>query len=261
MNVQYSQRDPRWKDEVLGFGGSGLKIENYGCLVTACSTLLTAYGFPVNPSEMNARLKKIGGFSGALMYTGSLANLFPVRVKMIKTGIGSETPSQLINSMLDKGLLAIVEFDASSRSGFQNHWAVVYKRDGENYFISDPYSKNPEGETITLAERYGFSSDDVDKIVNNVLMVEPTAVPLPIEFPPLVDVGEIPVGEKLTVIVNSLRLRKGPSTGSMEFGYANAGMEFVSAGKPIKDGAITWQPVVVYLAANYGDAPYIKKNS
>lgn len=258
--IQYSQRDPRWKDEQLGLGTGNLKIENYGCLLTACATLLTAYGFQVNPSQLNSKLKNIGGFNGALMYTYSLANIFPVRVKMIKTGIGSESPEQLIDSMLAKNLFAIVEIDSSIRDGFQNHWVVIYKRVGDTYYISDPWSKNPEAEETTLTERYGFTSKNPDDIVNNVLMIEPKEIPPETEYPPVVEPIDIPIGEKLTVIVNSLRLREGPSTRSKEFGYANSGQEFISAGEPIVDGVITWQPVIVYVAANYGENPYIRKN-
>ena len=50
----YSQIDPRWKNDKLGFGQP--TIGSWGCLMTCYAMMLTAYGLRFNPAELNSRL-------------------------------------------------------------------------------------------------------------------------------------------------------------------------------------------------------------
>lgn len=259
--IQYSQRDPRWGKDILGFADAGQTIESYGCLLTACATVLTYYGHKVNPQELNRKLQGAGGFTGALMYFNVLPNLFPVKVNLIPVGKDNRAPLPLINASLDEGRPVIVEVDASVRAGFQNHWVTIYKRDQSLYYISDPWRYLPENETITLEERYGFAGIN-EQIITNVFLISPIlAVPVPAHpavDAPMPEIQPIPSGRKLRVLIDGLRLRNGASTSAVELTRLNTGMELVSAGDPIKDDEITWQPILLYVAANYGRDLYIE---
>jgi hypothetical protein len=261
--IQYSQRDPRWAKDRLGFAQEGQTIESYGCLVTACAMVLTYHGFAVNPQELNKKLQNAGGFTGALMYFNVLPNLFPVRVNLINCGRDNPAPLQLINASLDSGRPVIVEVDASPRTGFQNHWVTIYKRDGGKYLISDPWSYLPENETLALQDRYGFAGRP-EQIITNVFQIEPVhSASVPAATPasdskPAPEISAVPSGRKVRVLIDGLRLRNGASTNATELTRLNTGMELVSAGDPVKDGAITWQPVLLYVAANNGNDLYIE---
>jgi len=57
----YSQRDPQWKDKILG--ESNLDCANFGCTVTDVAQALTLAGYDVNPGSLIDKLNSIGGFT------------------------------------------------------------------------------------------------------------------------------------------------------------------------------------------------------
>ncbi|MDQ3008822.1 MAG: hypothetical protein M3Q81_04475 [bacterium] len=58
----YSQTDPRWSKEKLGFSTSS--IGGYGCAITAVSNLHNAlFNTNITPSQMNQELKRVKAFS------------------------------------------------------------------------------------------------------------------------------------------------------------------------------------------------------
>lgn len=260
--IQYSQRDTRWNFYKLGYGSDDQTIGTQGCLLTACATVLSHYGHNVTPKELNEMLKGNNGFTGALMYYNSIESFFPVVSLFYECPKDSSGCIDIINIALGKGLLPIVEVDSSPQNGMQNHWVVIYDRHGDEYFISDPWDMEPEKETVILEDRYGFAGKTAD-IIKHILLIQPRNVTKPLEpagrpAPLELEAEEIPVGSKLRVITNGLRLRPTPSTEKTELAMLAHGYELVSAGKPIKNGNITWQPVMLYVATSYLGEKYIE---
>jgi hypothetical protein len=73
------QRDPRWKDEKLGFDNS-VSIGTDGCTLTCLAMLVNGYGFNETPSSMNKKFKDMGdgnAFLGGLIVWGGLTRAFP----------------------------------------------------------------------------------------------------------------------------------------------------------------------------------------
>lgn len=255
--IQYSQRDPRWKTDPLGFGDSGTTIGSYGCLLTASAMVLSNYGFIVDPPTLNKKLKDIVGFSGALLIPSALGSVSPVKINWISCS-NDPAPLQLIEEKIDDNCFVIVEVDASPRAGFQNHWVTIYRRDGlDKYYISDPWTEKPESETITLQQRYGFAGGPA-KIITNVIIIEPLAKKnMPTGSTPSTDIPQTD-GQKFNVLIDGLRVRQTPATNSEPVGMLNTGAQLVSAGDSFSANGIVWQPVVMYVATAYNGEPYIK---
>lgn len=286
LPIQYSQRDPSWKKESLGFSEN--TIETFGCLLTASATVLTRFGLKVNPSELNKALKKANGFSGAYMYYQVLSNIYPVDVELMQcTNIPA--PLNYIDSNLKKGLYPIVEVDSNPKNGFQNHWVVIYKKVDNDYWVSDPWSLSPHSELVSLTSRFGFAGN-AQKIIKNIFVITPRfEIDIPVvaesnsgvvennsaiqdenqNLNPIQNEGlntsdtvplelkSIPIGGKLKTIIDGLRVRNGPSLDSKVLTMVNSGTEFVSAGDLIQNGNITWQPIILYVATNCANERYV----
>lgn len=249
--IEYSQRDPQWSSERLGFASDDMTIGNSGCLLTAAATVLSNYGFVVNPSELNEKLRSIGGFTGGLMYFNSLAQLYGVRVQL-KSRL--ENLDEL-NSKIDAGYFVIVELDSSPVPGFQNHWVVLYKRDGTTYFMSDPWYSKPDPTPLVLNIKYGFTGHDPLAIINQVLFVEAIATVPAVKPKPRRDISS---GDKVRVVVDGLRLRSTPSTKPQPVSMLVKGTELVVCGEAIEAEGIKWQPVVFYVAESYNNVVYLE---
>ena len=47
--VYYSQQDPKWKSDILGFGDPGDTIGYVGCALTSVAMLLSGHGYAETP--------------------------------------------------------------------------------------------------------------------------------------------------------------------------------------------------------------------
>ena len=65
----YSQKNPIWKDELLG--NSNLTIGSYGCLVTCLAMIIDNA-----PNIVNIKLKTVNGFVGALVIWNKIQPAF-----------------------------------------------------------------------------------------------------------------------------------------------------------------------------------------
>ena len=64
--VYYSQQDPRWKNDRLGFGQSEKETIGYiGCALTSVSMMLSGHGFTETPQTLNKKLQNAKGFVGS----------------------------------------------------------------------------------------------------------------------------------------------------------------------------------------------------
>jgi hypothetical protein len=154
-----SQRDPRWINEKLGFDAT-ITIGTDGSTLACLTMLVNGYGFSETPSTMNRKLKDIGsglGFLGSLIVWPGLTKVFP---KIIFRGIiicrDQPAPISDINSSIDGGQPLVIEIDHSPSPGLQNHWVVIYARQGEDYLMLDPWPQPPDHTPASLVNRYGF---------------------------------------------------------------------------------------------------------
>ncbi|MFN3742613.1 MAG: C39 family peptidase [Anaerolineales bacterium] len=152
--VRYSQQDPQWKDEKLGF--SHLSLGKAGCAVTCLAMLLSGYGHPETPASLNRKLRQVNGFYDAAVVWGAINTIQPtLRWKDIVLCRDSEAPLSAINEALASGDAVLAEVDSSPAAGLQTHWVVIYGRKGEDYLILDPWPYPSDTGEVTLLERYG----------------------------------------------------------------------------------------------------------
>lgn len=115
-----SQRDPKWKDIQLGF--SDLTISSHGCTITGIAMILGT-----TPDVVNAKLKAVKGFQGALVIWSKLLEAFPQITRV-------ERVFSYNNDEVSKNLPCLVEVNGA-RIGASKHW-VVFTGSG---LMNDPW--------------------------------------------------------------------------------------------------------------------------
>ena len=207
-----SQRDPRWKDEKLGFDNT-VTIGTDGSTLACLTMLVNGYGASETPSSMNRKLKDMGsgiGFLGSLIVWPGMARAFPkLNFRGAIVCRGQPAPVGEINLSLDSGQPLLIEIDQSPVPGLQNHWLVLYGRQGNDYLMLDPWPQPPDDAPVTLASRYG-GGRPAREFITTVVWYDAVESPAPVPAP----------GKNLYVRVQSgiaagLRLRASPTSANV----------------------------------------------
>jgi hypothetical protein len=175
--VYYSQQDPQWKNDILGFGDPGDTLGYVGCALTSVATLLSGHGFTETPKSLNQKLKNINGFAGAGIRWGSVSQLYPqVTVKSIIACADTPAPLAQIDAAIAAGQPAIVMVDSTPAPGLLTHWVVLYARKGDDYLMLDPwpYQTDVTKETL-LMPRYSQGNPLQRSIMHVILYESSTA--------------------------------------------------------------------------------------
>ncbi|MDQ2692108.1 MAG: SH3 domain-containing protein [Chloroflexota bacterium] len=138
--VYHSQQDPRWKQDILGFGDPGDTIGYLGCALTSVAMLLSGHGYSETPKTLNQKLKNVSGFVSAAIRWGAVSQVHPkVSLKAYIPCTTSDAPLGQIDASIAAGQPAIVQVDNSPAEGIQTHWVVLYERRGDDYLMLDPW--------------------------------------------------------------------------------------------------------------------------
>lgn len=156
----YSQQDPQWKNDILGFGDPGDTIGYVGCALTSITMLLKGFGFNETPQTLNEKLKGVGGYVSAMMRWEMVNKVYPQ--VSLQSNVFCETtdaPLSAIDAALNNGQPVIVRVDSSPAAGLQWHYVLVYARQGNDYLILDPYPYNPgTNKPDLLMARYSYGN-------------------------------------------------------------------------------------------------------
>ncbi|MBL8047029.1 MAG: hypothetical protein JNL09_10830, partial [Anaerolineales bacterium] len=125
-----------------------------------------------------------------------------------------------IDATLAAGRSVIVLVDYSPDPGVQDHWIVIYGKQGGDYLIRDPW-RGPRSDQ-TLTQKYGFAGTPAE-IINRVIWLEgagttsaPTPKPAQPSQPAVTRApttsANVPAGTELVVValVDQLTLRSQP---------------------------------------------------
>jgi hypothetical protein len=206
-----SQRDPRWINEKLGFDDT-VTIGTDGSALVCLSMLVNGYGYSETPSSMNSKLKDMGsgiGFLGSLIVWPGLSRAFP-RINFHRIIVCRSQPAPLdeIHASLDAGQALLVEIDQSPSPGLQNHWVVLYARDGDDYLMLDPWPQPPDNAPTSLVRRYGLGRP-AGELITTVAWYKagesPAPAPAPVRPP-----GKGTYVRVQAVVTAGLRLLSGP---------------------------------------------------
>jgi len=138
--VYYSQQDPKWKQDILGFGDPGDTIGYVGCALTSVAMLLSGHGFIETPKTLNQKLQNVGGFASAGIRWGSVSQIYPkVNMKSFISCASTDAPLKQIDASIAAGQPVIVMVDNSPATGLQTHWVVLFAKEGSDYLMLDPW--------------------------------------------------------------------------------------------------------------------------
>jgi len=216
-----SQRDSRWMNEKLGFDTT-VSIGTDGCTLTCLTMLVNGYGFSETPSSLNRKLKDMGsgvGFLGSLIVWPGLTQAFP-KIVFHNIIICRDQPAPIsdINNSIDAGQPLVIEIDESPSAGLQNHWVVIYARQGNDYLMLDPWPEPADHAPVSLSTRYGFGRP-ASQFITAVAWYDAgsSPAPAPAPAPAPVPAPDPAPGTGLFVRVQAaitagLTLRSAPST-------------------------------------------------
>lgn len=211
INIQpLSQMDPAWKNKRLG--NDTITIGKFGCLLTSMTMVANSYGFKETPDTLNDKMKAAGGFQGALVIPAAMPNaLAGIIYRNFIQCRNQPAPVVEIDAALAAGKPVIIEVDYSPAQGLQNHWVVLYARQGEDYLIRDPWPYPPETKEVTLTSRYGFAGE-VRDIIQGAVWIDSSGAAQPPKPKPAPK--PIPAtGYAVYAAVDGLALRTDPFVG------------------------------------------------
>lgn len=174
----YSQLDRRWREERLGHGQQ--TIGAWGCLLTCHAMMLSAFGLPLTPDDLNRRARSLGddGFLGANIQFAAPSHLLPGVEKMRHlrswptpvipfTEWTGEDPIARIDGALADGYVVLAQVDRGPNNAFyhantEQHWVILLARTpaGDDYLILDPIlpAEQIHTQPTSLMRKYGNPS-------------------------------------------------------------------------------------------------------
>ena len=143
--VYYSQQDPQWKADTLGFGDPGDTIGYVGCALTSVAMLVSGHGYTETPKTLNQKLKSQQGFVSSGIRWDVVSKVHPqITLKENIPCENTDAPLARINAALEAGQPVVVRVDSSPAPGLQWHYVLLYARKGnDDYLMLDPYPYQP----------------------------------------------------------------------------------------------------------------------
>lgn len=171
--VYYSQQDPKWKEDILGFGDPGDTIGYVGCALTSVAMLLSGHGYVETPKTLNKKLQSVGGFASAGIRWGSVSQIVPqISVKSNISCNNSDAPLGLIDASIAAGQPVIVMVDSTPAPGLLTHWVVLYAKEGNDYLMLDPWPYQTDVNKKTyLMPRYS-QGNPLQRSIMHVIIYE-----------------------------------------------------------------------------------------
>jgi hypothetical protein len=155
----YSQRDPEWASDLLGYSSGRWTMGNGGCAVTSVAIVLSRAFPTLTPGILNAKLKEAGGFYGAELDWSAVPEVAAgVRYVRRRDWNHPMTVSQLaeVEHYIQRYGPVVMEVDYKPRVyGQQMHFVVATEWLGDDVRIIDPW----DGAETKLLLRYADPDD------------------------------------------------------------------------------------------------------
>jgi len=207
------QNDEKWKNTKLG--NSAETIGSWGCLLTSVTMMLNGIGYSETPESVNEKMKKSGGFQGALFIPGVLPYIWPnCAYRDIQPCENSPAPIAQIDAAVAAGKPVILQVDWNKQAGIQTHFVLVKEKKGNDYILYDPYKYGGDGpdKEVLLTSRYKYNGATLEQEISAVLWFDSYSAAPP--EPPKVTKVPIPTDKfMLYAAEDDLALRADPSVG------------------------------------------------
>ena len=176
------QNDEKWKNTRLG--NSNETIGGWGCLLTSATMMLNGIGYNETPETVNEKMKRAGGFQGALFIPSVMPRIWPnCAYRDMQPCETSPAPLAQIDAAIEAGKPVILQVDWNKQVGIQTHFVLVKEKRGDDYIIYDPYKYAGDGpeKDVFLTNRYKFNGASLEKEISAVLWFDQinTAAPEP----------------------------------------------------------------------------------
>lgn len=160
----FSQRDPRWQQEQLGFCPR-ITIGKAGCLVTSVSAMLATWGIPTDPARLNAWLKISNGYVSGCNYVYRAIEPYGVKLRGVLKPPYGEKAGELIQwafyETSSAAIIILVDSD-HTEPGLQSHYVRMLPPEDNSWPIIDPWQL-PGQEFIDL-RRYLYGADPTEGV-------------------------------------------------------------------------------------------------
>jgi hypothetical protein len=205
------QNDEKWKNVKLG--NSTETIGGWGCLLTSVTMMLNGIGYDETPDTVNEKMKKAGGFQGALFLPSLLPYVWPnSSYRDMQPCESSIPPIAQIDAAVAAGKPVILQVDWNKQAGTQTHFVLVKEKKGNDYILYDPYKYSGDGpnKEVLLTSRYKFNGAKLESEISAVLWFDTYSTKLP--DPPKMTKVPVPADNyRLYAAEDDLALRAEPS--------------------------------------------------
>lgn len=207
------QNDEKWKSTKLG--NSNETIGGWGCLLTSVTMMLNGIGYSETPETVNEKMKKAGGFQGALFIPGYLPYVWPnCAYRDMQPCENFPAPIAQIDAAVAAGKPVILQVDWNKQAGIQTHFVLVKEKKGNDYILYDPYKYGGDGpdKEVLLTTRYKYNGAKLESEISAVLWFDSYSA-VPPEPPKMT---KVPVPEEKFILYaceDDLALRSEPAVG------------------------------------------------
>ncbi len=207
------QNDEKWKS--IKLGNSSETIGSWGCLLTSVTMILNAIGYNETPETVNEKMKKAGGFQGALFMPSFLPYVWSNCAYRDMQPCESSVPIAQIDAAVAAGKPVILQVDWNKQKGIQTHFVLVKEKKGNDYVLYDPYKYSGDGpnKEVLLTSRYKYNGAKLESEISAVLWFDSYSTELP--DPPKMTKVPVPAEKYcLYAAEDDLALRAEPSLSS-----------------------------------------------
>jgi flagellar basal body rod protein FlgF len=205
------QNDEKWKNVKLG--NSSETIGGWGCLMTSVTMILNGIGYNETPETVNEKMKKAGGFQGALFMPSVLPYIWSnCAYRDMQPCESSVPPIAQIDAAVAAGKPVILQVDWNKQKGTQTHFVLVKEKKGNDYVLYDPYKYSGDGpnKEVLLTSRYKYNGAKLESEISAVLWFDSYSQELP--DPPKMTKVPVPAEKySLYAAEDDLALRAEPS--------------------------------------------------
>jgi hypothetical protein len=134
--------------------------------------MLNGIGYNETPETVNEKMKRAGGFQGALFIPSVLPLLWPnCAYRDMQPCENSPAPLAQIDAALAAGMPVILQVDWNKQAGIQTHFVLVKEKKGNDYVLYDPYKYAGDGpdRDVFLTSRYKYNGATLEKEISAVL--------------------------------------------------------------------------------------------
>jgi hypothetical protein len=221
------QNDEKWKNVKLGH--SSETIGSWGCLLTSVTMMLNGVGYNETPETVNEKMKRAGGFNGALFIPGVLPYVWPnCAYRDMQPCEAFPAPIAQIDAAVVAGKPVVLQVDWNKQAGVQTHFVLLKEKKGNDYILYDPYKYGGDGpnKEVLLTTRYKYNGANLESEISAVLWFDSYST-VPPEPPRMT---KVPVPDDKYMLYASeddLALRADPSVGGFLWKRMVMGTELI----------------------------------